>query len=284
MALRKRQRVPPTEEWQQLTLLLDTDGQRSYEVIRPVVVLGEPVPARATATRIHARTIYCTVARFEAVGLRGLEPPAKLERHQRLPAELRQAIIDLRREHPPLHFREIATIIWARFGHRLSHTTVRRILTERTPPPRIGRRFPPYHTITDPFTRRRTVLQLHYEGWSKTSIASYLEVHRHTVDDVLRRWVADDLAGLHDKPRRPHRLTTKQTLQTIHTVKTLQANPLLGAFRVMTALNQQGIALSPRTCGRTLALNRKLYGADLANRAWTPVAHEGWHWLCCSCR
>jgi len=70
------------------------------------------------------------------------------------------------------------------------------------------------------------VLQLHYEGWSKTSIASYLEVHRHTVDDVLQRWVTDDLAGLHDKPRRPHRLTTKHTLQTLQTVKTLQVNPL----------------------------------------------------------
>jgi hypothetical protein len=57
MALRKRQRIPPTEAWQQLTLLLDTDAQRSYEVIRPVVVFGEPVPVRASATRMQARTI-----------------------------------------------------------------------------------------------------------------------------------------------------------------------------------------------------------------------------------
>jgi hypothetical protein len=32
MASRKRQRIPPTEEWQQLTLLTETPGQRSSEV------------------------------------------------------------------------------------------------------------------------------------------------------------------------------------------------------------------------------------------------------------
>src|SRR6266508_6292843 len=110
MPARKRERVPPTEDWQQLTLLLDTTGQRSYEAIRPVVVFGEPVPARAAATQIPARTLFRYVARFDADGLRGLEPPPLRERHQRAPVELRQAVIDLKREHPLLHFREIVTI------------------------------------------------------------------------------------------------------------------------------------------------------------------------------
>ena len=267
MPARKRDRIPPTEDWQQLTLRLDTPGQQSYEAIRPVVVFGEPIPERATTTQIPKRTLFRYVARFEAAGLRGLEPPPKLERHQRVPEELRQAVIDLKREHPPLHFREIAAICWARFGHRLGHNTVRRILAESPPPPRTSRRFPPYHTIPDPFTRRRAVLQLHVEGWNKTSIAGYLEVHRHTVDDILRRWVTEDLAGLHDKSRRPHQPATKQTLGAIHAVKTLQQNPTLGEFRVHAALKQLGIELSPRTCGRILALNRKLYGLPLPPKA-----------------
>jgi transposase len=260
MPRRHRERIPPTDDWQQLELLVDTAGQRSYEAIRPVLLFGEPVPDRASTTQTQARSLYRYVARFEAAGLGGLEPPPRLERHQRVPAELRQAVLDLKREHPPLHLREIATICWARFGHRLSHNTVRRLLAEAPPPPRVSRRFPPYHAIADPFTRRRTVLQLHFEGWSQASIASYLEVHRHTVADILRRWVADDLAGLHDKPSRPHRLRTKQTLAAIQTVARLQQNPLLGEFRMHAALKQLGIDLSPRTCGRILALNRKLYG------------------------
>ena len=52
MPARKRERVPPTDDWQQLTLRLDTAGQRSYEAIRPVVVFGEPVPERAGTTQI----------------------------------------------------------------------------------------------------------------------------------------------------------------------------------------------------------------------------------------
>src|SRR5215210_3975922 len=102
MALHKRDRIPPTEQWQQLELLLDTPGQRSYEAIRPVVIFGEPVPERATATRIPPRTLFRYVARFDAEGLRGLEPPPKLERHQRVPEELCQAVLDLKREYPPL--------------------------------------------------------------------------------------------------------------------------------------------------------------------------------------
>lgn len=178
MTRRQRVRIAPTEQWQQLELLLDTPGQRSYEAIRPVVVFGEPVPERATARRIPKRTLFRYVARFDAEGLRGLEPPPTLERHQRVPEEIRQAIVELKREHPPLHLREIATICWARFGHRLSHHTVRRILAESPPLPRTSRRLPPYHAIPEAFARRRAVLSLHFEGWNKASIAAYLETSR----------------------------------------------------------------------------------------------------------
>jgi hypothetical protein len=39
----------------------------------------------------------------------------------------------------------------------------------------------------------------------------------------------------------------------------MQVNPELGEYRVSAALEQLGIKLSPRTCGRILALNRALY-------------------------
>src|SRR4051794_8966470 len=41
-------------------------------------------------------------------------------------------------------------------------------------------------------------------------------------------------------------------------IRRLQANPELGEFRIHAALAQQGIDLSPRTCGRILALHRAL--------------------------
>jgi transposase InsO family protein len=45
-------------------------------------------------------------------------------------------------------------------------------------------------------------------------------------------------------------------------VRRLQENPHLGEFRVHAALAQLGIHLSPRTCGRILALHRELYGLE----------------------
>ncbi len=49
-------------------------------------------------------------------------------------------------------------------------------------------------------------------------------------------------------------------LKALATVRELQQNPELGAFRIHAALKRMGILLSPRTCGRILARNRELYG------------------------
>ncbi len=59
----------------------------------------------------------------------------------------------------------------------------------------------------------------------------------------------------------------KTDLKAMNAVKELQENPELGAYRIHTALLQMGIKLSPRTCGRILALNRKLYHLQM------PVKH-----------
>jgi len=142
-------------------------------LIRPVVLFGQPPAERAAETSTAARTVYRHVARFDERGLVGLEPPPKIARHHRLPAELRQAIFDLKREYPPLNTYELTTICWARFGQRPSPHTVKRLLAEQPPPPRATRRFPPYRQIVDPAERRLAIIRLHIEGWNKRSIAAY---------------------------------------------------------------------------------------------------------------
>lgn len=270
MPLRRRDRIEPTDDWQQLELLVRSPGQRTYELIRPVVLFGQPPAERATETSTAARTVYRHVARFEERGLAGLEPPPKIAKHHRLPAELRQAILDLKREHPPLNTYEITTICWARFGQRPSSHTVKRLLAEQPPPPRTTRRFVPYHRIADPAERRLAIIRLHSEGWNKRSIADYLETSRVTVHETLKRWIAEGVAGLDDKSSAPKQPAHKVTLRAIATIKELQENPELGEWRVHAALKRAGIFLSPRTCGRILALNRKLYG--LPKPTATPKA------------
>jgi transposase len=255
-----RPQIAPTDDWRPIALLVRAPGQQTYELIRPVVLFGQSPAERAAATGAPARTLYRQVARFEQLGMASLVPPPKIEKHRTLPPEVRQAILDAKREHPPLSARELARICWTRCGHRPSPHTVKRVLAEDPPPPRTHRRFPPYHAIADPTQRRLAIVRLHVEGGNATSIAAYLETSRQTVHATLKRWAAEEFAGLPDKSRAPHRPASKVTLRAMATVKELQENPLLGEFRIHAALKRLGIFLSPRTCGRILALNRTLYG------------------------
>ena len=68
------------------------------------------------------------------------------------------------------------------------------------------------------------------------------------------------LLGLADKPPIPQHPARKIDLAVINAVRKQQVHPELGEFRIHAVLLQLGIELSPRTCGRILALNRKLYG------------------------
>ena len=147
-------------------------GQRSYELIRPVVLFGQSPAERAAETGAAARTLFRQVARFDQLGMASVVPPPKVETHRLLPAAVRQAILDAKREHPALHVHDLTTICWARCGHRPSAHTVTRILAEHPPPPRTHRRFPPSHAIADPTQRRLAIVRLHVEGWNATSIAA----------------------------------------------------------------------------------------------------------------
>jgi hypothetical protein len=95
-----RPRVEPTDDWHQIALLARTPGQRTYELIRPVVLFGQSPAERAAQTGASARTVYRQVARFDQLGLAGLVPPPKIEKHRALPTEVRQAILDAKREYP----------------------------------------------------------------------------------------------------------------------------------------------------------------------------------------
>lgn len=74
-----RPRVAPTDDWQQITLLARAAGQRSHELIRPVVLFGQSPAERVAATGASVRTVYRAVARVEQLGLLGLLPPPRDE-------------------------------------------------------------------------------------------------------------------------------------------------------------------------------------------------------------
>jgi putative transposase len=263
----KRVHRASDETWQQLELRLTFPEQRVYELIRPVVLYSQSPAQRAGETGTPERTLYRQVERFRQGGMRGLCPPDTLQPPNTLPADLKALILDLKVEHPPLRVNQIATICYARTGRRPDDKTIKRVLTENELPHRPSRRFPLYHQITDPAERRATIIRLHFEGWGKKAISAYLQCHRDTVHATLRRWATEGLGGVYNKSRAPLRRVRKVNLKVMDAVRRLQRNPLLGEFRVSAALKQQlGLKISPRTCGRILALNRRLY-ADLRNES-----------------
>jgi putative transposase len=156
--------------------------------------------------------------------------------------------------------RMLPTLLYVRFGRRPDYRTVGRVLREEPWPLKMWRRFDPYHRIEEPRERRTAIVRLHSEGWTVKAIAGYLKINRDTVYETLRRFIEEGEAGLEDKKRGRPKGVSKVDLKAIDAVRRLQKNPNLGEFRIHAALAQIGIHLSPRTCGRILALNRHLYG------------------------
>ena len=265
MSKTRRQRVEPTDDWEQLQLLSRFPEQLTYELIRPVVLFGHSPAERARQTRAPERTLYRQAARFETQGMASLFAPAPVG-HQRLPSEIRDALRALKVEYPPFRPHELATICQVRFGYRPSPHTVKRILAEAPLSTLPHRRFPPYHQIGDAAERRLAIIRLHSEGWNKQSIAGYLETSRKTVHVTLRRWIDEGVWGLDDKSHARTGGIRKVDLLTMLRVRDLQENPELGEFRIHAALKQVGIELSPRTCGRILAVNRRLYRVPAPTR------------------
>ena len=261
MGKARRNRIEPTDDWEQLLLLCRWPEQAAYEEIRPLVLFGSPVAKRAEQTGSSERTLYRKAARFDEEGVESLFD-AQSARRRRLPPVLRRLIVDLKAEYPPLSLGEIAAVCYVRMGRRPGKHTVERVLAEEPAPLRMLRRFDPYHEMPEPKERRRAVVALHAEGWTVKAIAGYMGINRDTVYKTLKRWVEEGEAGLEDKKRGQKGGVRKVTLRAMEAARRLQENPGLGEFRVRAALARLGIHLSARTVGRILAVNRRLYGLE----------------------
>ncbi len=270
------QRQQPTHDWEQIRPLLKDPAQITYEIIRPVILWSETPQERSAETDMPMRTIYYKSNLFDQAGMASLlspdPPPPVPQRDKRtLPPDIRQEIVNLYTEYPAFRPHELATICFVKFGRKPSPQTIKLILATGPKPSR-ERRFQQWLEMADAFERRRTIIQLHAEGWNAKSIASYLQTSRQTVHITLKRWAHEQFAGLHDKSHAPHQPAHKTTLGAMYEGKKLAENPELGAYRVSAALEQMGIKLSRSTCGRLLSLNRHLYHLQMPRQAERPKA------------
>jgi len=262
---RKRVQREHTEDWQTIQQYTLWPEQTAYELLRPVVLFGDPATKRSEETGEPRPTLERKADAFDEQGMvsffasRPRKQPQETARS--LPPDMRQLIVDLRVELPTMSLREIAEICEARFHRRPSHNSVKTVLASGPPPSIQMRRFPLFNDTPDPAQRRHNIVQLHAEGWSITSIAEYFGTTRQTVYTTLKRWVNEGVKGLDDKSR-ARKAPRVVTLEIANEIRKKQENPLIGEWRMHAALLAEGIKVSPRTCGRVMAKHRALYGLD----------------------
>src|SRR5215211_2557608 len=199
---RRRERVEPTEEWEQLALLCRWPEQLAYEEIRPLTLFGASVAERARETGTAERTLYRRVGRFEEEGVECLFG-SEAARRKRLPSAMRRLVVDLKAEYPGFNPNEIANAVYVRFARRPDRKTVQRVLEEEPTPLRFVRRFPPYHEMPKGPERRLAVVALHGRGVERQGhlrLPTRPQGHRPQGPEVVGRGRARGTGGPSSRP------------------------------------------------------------------------------------
>jgi transposase len=255
--------MDPLADFAQLQLHFVDQIQWRYEVIRPLVLFADrSATARAQETGTHPETVGKLKRRFEQQGMLGLLPDTREVvtpgRRRRVPETVVEEIARLKGLYTGLQYRELARIIFYKLGERVDDKTVKILWHQSlaTAPQQLP--LLDYHSDPDRAHARLQVIQLYAQGWSKRSISHYLHVSRPTITAWLRRFEAEELAGLADKSRAPHAPARKTWLPLMIEVYHLQKrHPDAGRFRIWSLLARPEI--SERTVGRVMALNKQLY-------------------------
>jgi transposase len=253
----------PTEDFAQLQLQFVDQTQWRYEVIRPMVLFADRTPRqRAHETQTHPATVRTLTRRFQQQGMLGLLPDdvevVVRTRMRRIPDAVRQELERLKALYDGFHYRELARILFIKFGVSIDHKTVKALwqASAASCQGHLGRW--DYHTHANRYRARLQVIQLSDQGWNKGRMSRYVQVSRPTVDAWVQRFETEHFAGLVEKSRAPHAPARKIWLPLMVQVYHLQkAHPDAGRFRMWSLLARSDI--SERTVGRIMALNKLLY-------------------------
>jgi transposase InsO family protein len=250
------------DDFAQLQLQFVDQIQWRYEVIRPVVLFADRTTRqRAHETHTHPATVRRLARQFRQQGMRGLLP-ADVEvvprrRASPIPEAVRREIDRLKALYDGFHYRELARILFIKFGEPIDHKTVKAMWHE-SPVSVQGRLdFLEYHAYADRSQARLQVIKLYFQGWNKGSISRFFHVSRPTVNAWIQRFEAEQFAGLADKkrgPQHPRKVWLPLMVQVYHLQK---AHPDAGEFRIWSLLARSDVSV--RTIGRVMALNRQVY-------------------------
>src|SRR5882724_13094448 len=124
--------VDATAAFAQLQLGFVEQTQWRYEVIRPLVLfVDRTAQQRAQETETHPDTVRTLQRRFRQQGMLGLLPADVEVVHRRraspTPEAVRQELDRLKALYDGFHYRELARILFIKFGQAIDHKTVKAI-------------------------------------------------------------------------------------------------------------------------------------------------------------
>jgi hypothetical protein len=122
--------MEPMSEYAQLQLRFVDSVQRRYEVIRPIVLLGDRTAAqRAEETQLHPEPVRDLTRRFRQHGMRGLLPTqteiVTPRRGKAVPATVVEELARLKALYDGFGYRELARIILHKTHERIDDKTVK---------------------------------------------------------------------------------------------------------------------------------------------------------------
>jgi transposase InsO family protein/transposase len=255
--------MEPMPDFAQLQLHFVDQLQWRYELIRPLVLFeGGTATQRAQETHTHPQTVRKLTRRFQQQGMLGLFPDnldiIPEERARRVPEAVVEEIARLKALYAELHYREVARIVFYKVGYRVDDKTVKTLWQSSLPAVQGELPLRDYHSHPTSYHARVEVIKLYYQGWNKRSISRFLHISPSTVHLWIARFEAEHFAGLVDASRAPKAPARKVWLPLMLDVYHLQKrHPDAGEFRIWSLLGN--LAISARTVGRIMALNRQVY-------------------------
>jgi len=250
-------------DFDQLQLRFVDHVQWRYELIRPVVLIENRTAAqRAEETHTHPETVRHLSRRFRQQGILGLFPEhaevISPSRGKPIPETVVEELARLKTLYDGFGYRELARILWHKVHYRIDDKTVKRLWQQSPTPVQGELPFGGYHRHATRYQARLQVVKLYYQGWNKRSISHFMQVSRPTVDLWIGRFEAEHFAGLEDKSRAPQTTPRKVWLPLMIDIYHLQKrHPDAGEFRIWSLLAND--AISVRTVGRVMALNKQVY-------------------------
>lgn len=116
MPKRKRQRREHTHDWQQIQQYILQPEQKTYELLRPLVLFGETAAERAKEPSTSERTLHHKANRFDQEGMASLfhkQSTPSPDKSRSLPPDMCQLIVNLKAEHPGVRPNEMQRSVFS---------------------------------------------------------------------------------------------------------------------------------------------------------------------------